>query len=311
MTEKVALLTTKMAIKPEHLVAFADWQSEFNVAMSSCPGFVSLEVLSPEPPDQPKWLLVQRFSTPRDLDLWRQSKARQDLMAKLAPVLISKETVEEVISSTAGIQGGVTEVFITKVPPKNEREFREWIAKVQSAEAKFPGFRGVYVQSPARGSGENWITLLQFDTPDHLDSWLNSAERRQVFSEAEHLIEATESHRMMSPYAGWFASIAKGGELPPVWKQSLIVLLILFPIVMMELKYLNPAISFLDVSPQTFIGNTISVFLISWPGMPIAIYFLRWWMVPARTLRLRWELFGDFLLAALYLIEIWGFWKFF
>lgn len=309
-TENAAILTTKLAIKPESIVDFADWQSQFNAEIVAYPGFVSLEILSPAPPEQPKWLLVQRFYSSQDLTSWRQSEMRHNFMAKLEKYLVGRDSIEEAISTSAGLQGGVTEVFITQVIPENEKAFREWIAKIHCAEAKFPGFRGVYVQSPTPGTGVNWITLLQFDTIEHLDGWLNSPERQKVLLEAKSLISAMENHRMISPYAGWFASIAQTGNLPPVWKQTMLVLLVLFPIVVFELKYLNPLVGGLNPSLGTFIGNAISVSLVSWPMMPVALSFLGWWMMSKAEHSRRDTLVGLWIVIVLYLIEIALFWNF-
>lgn len=307
-TEKIAILTTKLAIKKDCIVDFANWQSQFNATICASPGFISLEILSPAPPEQSAWLLVQRFNSSQNLTNWEQSKIRYDFMTKLENYLMDKETIKEVISTNANTQSGVTEVFVTQITEENKKAFHEWVAKIHSAEAKFPGFKGVYVQAPAP-NGINWITLLQFDTPEHLEGWLNSPERQKIFSEAQGLIQATESHRMISSYAGWFASVAKQGVLPPVWKQTMIVLLVLFPIVVFELKYLGLLIGGLNLSLQTFIGNAISVSLISWPGMPIALAFLGWWMSPQAEHRRRDNLLGLFIVSILYLIEIVLFWN--
>ncbi|MBN9376886.1 MAG: hypothetical protein J0H93_00770 [Chlamydiales bacterium] len=56
------------------------------------------------------------------------------------------------------------------------------MAKIHEAEARFPGFKGVYVKPPRETQGKTWITLLQFDTPENLDLWLHSAERADLFN---------------------------------------------------------------------------------------------------------------------------------
>ena len=83
------------------------------------------------------------------------------------------------------------------------------------------------VQSPQKGHGRNWITLLQFDFAEKLNDWLASPERQEVLKEGESLVESMESHRVISPYAGWFSSVyKKDGEIP-LWKQTMVVLLAL------------------------------------------------------------------------------------
>lgn len=114
---------------------------------------------------------------------------------------------------------------------------------------------------------------------------------------------------MISPYAGWFASIAKTGELPSIWKQTMIVLLVLFPIVMLELKYLSPWTASLNAALGTFIGNAVSVTLIAWPVMPIAIWLLGWWLMPRAKGRQLITIVGTLLVVLFYLIELIIFWK--
>jgi hypothetical protein len=88
----------------------------------------------------------------------------------------------------------------------------------------------------------------------------------------------------------------------------MLVVLVLFPIVMMELRFLSPLLSGLHLAVSTFIGIVISVVLIAWPFMPLAISALNWWVLPAQESP-RWiNLTGIALLVALYAIEIAAFW---
>lgn len=276
----------------EHNSEFALWQAKLNILISSFPGFVSLEILSMD-----GWSLVQRFHDEDTLLRWKNSPERQELMNQL-----QRFDVKEIEELTTGVSN-VTEVFVTEVAADKVEAYRSWMAKIHQVEAKFPGFKGVYVQSPTTAQGRNWITLLQFDSPENLDRWLVSEERLEVLKEAEPLIASLESHRVASPYGGWFGSIAKEqGALPPVWKQTFVVLLVLFPIVMLELKFLSPYTASLPLAMGTFIANAISVGLIAWPSMPIAIYFLSWWLSPKAALKT--TLLGCLLLFFLYLLEI-------
>ena len=311
--EQIMIVTTKIRVQPDLKNAFVDWQAKLNGIIASFPGFVSWEILSPTDASECAWVMVERFAKPSTFANWRQSADRKLLMEELKK-LLSNHTSNDIQESESSIsqlsRGGVTEVFVTQVAPEKEKAYRDWIAKIHQVEAKFPGFRGTYVQSPCQGQGRNWITFLQFDTPENLDRWLSSPERQAVLEESLPLITSLESHRVISPYSGWFRSIAKEGEIPSVWKQTMIVLLVLFPIVMFELKFLSLWTSHLNSSLGTFIGNAISVILISWPMMPIAIWFLGWWLTPKRSKAVQATLWGTGLMILLYLLEIAIFWKF-
>lgn len=279
-----------------------DWQTTLNKKVVAFPGFVSLEILSPTG-SVADWLTVQRFYSVEQAKVWRQSQEYQALLEELKGYV--SEPIEETELEASDLQGGVTEVFVTEVNPDEVKAYQDWLAKIHRVEATFPGFRGVYVQSPSSVQGKNWITLLQFDTPANLDRWLLSPERQKVLKESKPLIASLESHRVISPYAGWFSSLAKkgSGSLPPVWKQTMLVLLVLFPIVMLELRFLSPWLAAFNSALATFIGNAISVSLISWPMMPIAIKFLDWWLTPETHPLLK-TLLGTLLVLLLYLLEI-------
>lgn len=300
-------LVLKVKTLPEAKGHFIDWQSQLNAKIANFPGFISLEIVSPSQ-GQPEWAIVQRFATVENIKQWRHSDAYQNLIRQLNDFLPNEEEgaiQEEEIEQD---QATVTEVFVTEVSPEKEHIYREWIAKIHCVEATFPGFRGTYVQSPSQSQGKNWITFLQFDSPENLDHWLKSPERQMILKEGESLIDYLESHRIASAYGGWFASIAKKGELPPAWKQTMIVLLVLFPIVMLEMRYLSPLISSLNPSLGMFISNAISVSLVSWPMTPIAIRLLGWWLSPQAKTRKRDTIIGTVIVFLLYLIEVVIFW---
>lgn len=308
IVKQPVITTLTVALKADSKLRFVDWQAEFASSIAGQEGFVSLEFLS-KPDEQDTWLIVQRFYNQDRAGIWKHSAEYDALIQKLQPLLNAKG-LQEKIEGEEEMHGGITEVIITEVSPEHEEAFRSWSAKIHQIEAKFDGFRGVYIQSPKGNGGKHWITLLQFDTAAHLDNWLSSPERQQILKEGEPLVSSLETNRMASPFAGWFSSIAKSEEIPSVWQQTMIVLLILFPIVMLELKYLNPLTQGLNSSLGTFIGNSISVTLIAYPFMPLVLPYLSWWLFPDKRRSFSFTLFGTALILFLYLLEIAVFWDF-
>lgn len=313
ISKEAALLSIKITVPTACKNAFAEWKAELNASIIAFPGFVSLEVLSPVSSETGdlEWVIILRFSKKERMLAWRSSVAHQNLIDDLQlTVLKGSGKVDEIELEGDVLQAGVTEVFITEISQDKTPAFRKWIAKIHQVEARFPGFKGVYIQSPSESQGKNWIVFLQFDTPENLDRWLASSERRQVLKEAQPLIAALESHRVISPYAGWFSSFAENGKEPAPWKQTMLVLLVLFPIIMSERKYLAPLIDILGSSLTVFIGNLMSVLLISWPLMPLVIRLLRWWLSPEKETVVK-TVMGTCLILVLYLLEVLLFWDFF
>lgn len=202
------------------------------------------------------------------------------------------------------LQKGVTEVHVTRVSPDKMPAFKEWLKKIHEMESTFPGFQKVYEQAPSDPNG-SWITLLQFDTAENLARWHRSAEYATLTKEIQDFVQAHESQQLHSSFDGWFAKDL--AVAPPLWKQTMLVLLVLFPIVMLEFQFLSPLTAELNLSLATFIGNAVSVSLISWPMMPITLYFLGGWLTPKPSLFV--QILGIILITTLYLLEIFLFWK--
>lgn len=195
----------------------------------------------------------------------------------------------------------VTEIYVTFVKRNKAPVFRKWLEKMRAVEATFPGFQKVYVQAPQNQKSGSWVTLLQFDTEEHLDHWFNSPERATLLQEASTLVKSQEIHRLQSSFEGWFTNRDSPQITPPAWKQTMLVLLVLFPAVMLEAQYISPLMTNVDRVITIFINLAITVCLISWPLMPIAIHVLSWWLNPQSKMR---EYLGVFTVVLLYILEI-------
>lgn len=305
--EKPIITTLFLNILPEHKFSFVDWQAKYNAKITEFKGFISLEFLAPSE-EQKGWLIIQRFACSKESEAWRHSIVNLELVKELKK-FVDDDGVDETMNVKLPKNNGVTEVIVTQVTPQKEKEFRNWCAKIHQVEGKFKGFRGVYLQSPNTNKGIAWITLLQFDSMENLDLWLASPERKKVLSESAPFISSIETHRIISPYAGWFANIAKLGEIPAVWKQTMIVLMGIFPVIMFELKYISPPLVHLNPALSTFISTSISVILLSFVLMPIGIWLTSWWLFPKKRRSISITVFGILFIFIIYLMEIILFWN--
>ena len=84
----------------------------------------------------------------------------------------------------------------------------------------------------------------------------------------------------------------------------MIVLLVLFPVVMLEILYLNPLLSSLNVAVANFIGNALSVAVLSFGLTSLASRAFEWWLVPRRDDSPRVEAAGIGLIIGLYVLSI-------
>jgi antibiotic biosynthesis monooxygenase (ABM) superfamily enzyme len=300
-------VATKLRVVDGAHAAFSRWQARLTHAATVQPGFLSIEFI-PLQAGSCEWRVVQCFRAPGLLDAWLAAPSRRRLLeegANWVDGTYGDESAPDFHGSSS-----VTEVIVTAVQQGREPAFYAWCEAIQAAQGEFPGYMGTLVQAPPSAAQPVWTTLVRFSKPEQLDAWLFSSRRRALLDRSEGLVESWKSHRMPSSFAGWFPGGQPEQGASAAWKQAAIVLLVLFPAVMLELRFLSPRLAGLNPAIATFIGNAISVALVTWPLAPLAIRSLRWWLRPDPAGRTRAEILGGATVIALYGIELGTFWSF-
>ncbi len=82
-----------------------------------------------------------------------------------------------------------TVVVSRRIRPGCTHAFREWDSRIRETASSFPGFLATEVQPPNASHPGEWVTVYSFDSSEHLDDWLNSAERHRFMEEVTGLIE--------------------------------------------------------------------------------------------------------------------------
>lgn len=295
-------IATKIVLAREAAAAWAEWQAAFTRAAVSAPGFLSLETI-PLPGVSAEWHVMQRFNSPEALDAWRSSAPRGMMMEQLAAFQATGAPAVEELAPDFHATTAVTEVITTSVVRGHEEAFQTWAARMQAAQALFPGYLGTLVQAPLSSEQPFWTTLVRFASAPELENWLNSPERQAELARSDPAVSRWSSHRLSGPFSGWFASNADG-VTPAAWKQGALVLLVLFPVVMLELRFLSPLLSAVPMVVATFIGNALSVALLSGLLVRLVAIPFGWWLRQEAEGRMRREIFGAVALLALYLAEI-------
>ena len=307
-----AFIIATARVRPGTDAEFAAWKARHDLLVGKFPGFVSSGIIPPSHPGSNEWTIVLNFRSNEDLVVWQQSKERSDIIAEGGPLFEGGAFGEVVQVGESGDRpdSTVTEVIFSKIRPGQEDAYREWAARMQAAQAKYPGYLGTFHQPPEEKGGL-WTTIMRFDSPGHLEAWMNAPERKEMLSESEAVIEHEQLTRLATSFPGWVPIDPATGEGPPNWKAAMLVLLGLFPVVMLEMKFLNPILTGLGLhaSLGTFIGNSISVALTSFLTMPWCVRWFGWWLFPkgpnASALTAR----GAGIISLLYAAEVIVLWK--
>jgi antibiotic biosynthesis monooxygenase (ABM) superfamily enzyme len=277
-----ATVVIAQRVRPGQEQEYSRWQTEINDQCRAFPGFEAAEIVPPVPGVQDDFVVVFRFDSPQHLDGWLRSETRQTLLAS-GQALFVGEARQHVV---AGARVGVGMVVSTRVKSGREHEYREWQSAIDKEAARFPGFMGNEVFPPVPDLQEEWVVVVRFDTPANLQGWLASDARRRLNEQAARLWHETRVESFGGGFPGWFAAGVPGpGQpaLPPDWKQALTVLLVLYPTVMLLGLLLSPRLATLPFPLQMFVGNAVSVAILTWLLMPLALRALAFWLTPAGT----------------------------
>lgn len=300
-----AILLAKFQLRRDGENDFAEWQAKALTRAAGFEGFLNSEITPAG--EGLSWTVLLRFADSTHLEAWRKSQTWQRLLEDAAPLLAEKSSIEIEVKESES-DGGVVEVIVTQVKPGKEAAYREWETKIQQAQSRFPGYRGAYVQPPVAGE-LGWTTLMRFDTAEQLDRWLKSPERAVLLKESESLVEYAHLQRMGTSFPGWFPTDPKTGQGPPNWKAAMLVLLGLFPIVMLEARFLSPQLAGVNSSLGMFLGNVISVGLTTYLTMPLFIKTFGWWLFPkSQVSKIAVNAAGPAVIFLLYAIEVAALW---
>jgi antibiotic biosynthesis monooxygenase (ABM) superfamily enzyme len=300
-----AVLIATAKIRPGSEEAFAVWQGRHDAAAAAFEGFTSSDIVPPGEHDD-TWTILLNFDSRDHLASWQQSSERAASLAELAPFMIGGnlgEVMPPEVNGHAGPGTTVTQVIFSRIKPGMADGYRKWAARMQQAQAHYLGYRGTFLQPPAPG-GDHWITMLRFDTTEHLNAWIAAPERAAMLEEARPFIESEELLRLATSFPGWVRIDPETGKGPPDWKTALLVLLGLYPVVVLELLYLNPLLRGLVPALGIFIGNVLSVAATTFLTMPLFVRKFDWWLFPGTKRYNRATTIGLAYLGGLFACEV-------
>jgi antibiotic biosynthesis monooxygenase (ABM) superfamily enzyme len=302
-TAPIVLMAT-ITIRHGEEQAFTDWQVRHSAAVAKFPGFISADIVPIDETGAGKWTIILNFETKDQLSVWQQSPERASLVAETSHFAEKADFGSTLVTDAMESAPAITEVILSKIKPGQEEAYRAWTARIQMAQAKYPGYRGMFLQPPTSGPTGHWTTLLRFDTLEHLLAWKSSPERTELLNAARDIIESEELMRLATSFPGWVPVNPVTGQGPPNWKTAMLVLLGLYPIVMLEMRFLNPYLTSLNPSLATFIGNAGSVAVTSFITMPLLVRWFGWWLFADKKSRNRLGVLGLGIFIVLYALEI-------
>jgi len=274
-----ATVVIGLRVPAEHESAFEAWQAEIDTAAREFAGFEGGEVLRPQRGVQDDWVVVYRFDTADNLTRWLRSDARATLLAQAPPAI--ERLSENVVATPRGPVRPVTVVVSKRIKPEHASDFATWQRGISNAAAGFAGFLGSETFKPVPGVQDDWVVVFRFASAQTLTAWLESSERQAWLDKAKPWVEDERMQTVGGGLGGWFPVASNAPTQAPAWKQSVAVLLALYPTVMLLSMFLTPRLEpFVSAPVNMFVGNLASVAILTWVLMPPTTRLLGPWLNP-------------------------------
>jgi len=279
-TEPVTVVI-QVRVKPGRDDTFAAAQQRVRTSVRQAPGFVSHQILPPEPPSQKDWVIIERFESRDFARAWLVSAARAEALDGIGDLMLGDQAIS-VVDSPRPVSQTSTAVILTTVEPGHEAAFQHWNAEITAAQSRQPGYVGATLQAPVEGVQDQWVTIVTFDSNASLDAWLASDERAALLAKSDGVFHDTQTRRVESGFSGWFDfKRPDGSGAPPAWKFNYLILVGLYPIVMLEILFLNNKLQWMNLAFGNLIGILFSVAILGWPVVAILSRWMGWWIQPA------------------------------
>jgi hypothetical protein len=247
-----------------------------HAAVAEQPGYLHDDHQPPDARHPDEWVVTYQFTDTDALEAWLASPIRRKLMGEGRELIVGEP--REQVLAVAGVTDArpVTAVISSRVKPGREADYRDVHDDIEVALASTEGFLRCELFEAVPGVQPDTIVVFAFDTREHLDAWLDSDARRAIIRRLEPLVEGERTLNVVGGFAGWFSS---DGDRPVKrWKQSLAVLLGLFPVSLAVAVLRDELAPGLPLVPGVLVGNVVGVTMLGYVLMPIITRRLSGWL---------------------------------
>ncbi|MDF3057491.1 MAG: hypothetical protein K0R17_1706 [Rariglobus sp.] len=187
----------------------------------------------------------------------------------------------EARSADAGEQGA-TVVITHRVRAGHGDSYEGWINRIAPVCKACPGHLDWQIIRPVRGLTATYTVVIRFDTREHLEVWMTSADRRRLIDEVQPLLVKKDDFFIRSGLDFWFTPEGARAQVPVRWKQFLMTWSAIYPLVLGMPLVVVPAMRFLGLPEAraitTLVATGLIGFLMTYVVMPRYTKLLKRWL---------------------------------
>lgn len=254
-------------------------------------GYLGSEIFPPVHGVQDAYVVLYRFSTAAKLREWLACAQRADLLGQLETLLV-EPSHEFFIAHRGRAPGTASTVLSYHIREGCEEAFHAWRTRIFEESRRWPGFLGAEAfDTLDSASHPEFIIVLRFDTRPQLDAWLQSDTRADYLREVRPYIHEYRIRRTGSGFEGWF-DVSADQQPPAPWRQGLVVLAALFPVIMLLRTLLSPIFKIAPAPLAFLILLVIDLAILTFVVMPRFTRLMAFWLRPKLNATWRTEAAG-------------------
>ncbi|MCX6971482.1 MAG: antibiotic biosynthesis monooxygenase [Verrucomicrobia bacterium] len=268
-------------------------------------GYLGSEIFPPVPGIQDAYVVLYRFSRGTHLRQWLASSRRQELLREMDG-LLAAPALEFFFTHGRKQAGSASSVFAYRIRPDREEAFQDWRRRILEAVRMWKGFLGTESFDALDGVEPEFIVVVRFDSRASLDAWLKSKVRNDFMKEVRAYVHHYTLRRISSGFEGWFDT-SENTAPPARWRQALVILSALFPVIMTMRQLLSPIFLVLPLPVAFLILLTLDMAFLTYVVMPHYSRLMNFWLRPGADFTWRGELAGCAIIAGIIAITLLGF----
>jgi uncharacterized protein len=258
---------------------FDSWVGEVRSAAEATPGSVAFaaSIRRDAPLD---WAIAVTFESEHLLHEWLDGATWKTLVREGAERGLLRLASDLVIIDGAVLPNGAG-IVSSSVSDGLEAEFHAAHGRLTKVASEFSGYEGTAVFPP--GASGEWRSLIRFRTEPQLAAWLRSPQRNEVLPPVRSsLTQDFSVFAQTTPLGTTVRRVNGKTAMTPSWKTAMLLLMVLYPMVMLQSKFVAPVIGKLGADPwlSVWLGQVVSVALMQWWLMPTVSSWCRRWLDP-------------------------------
>lgn len=187
---------------------------------------------------------------------------------------------------------GATAIISHRIKPEYHALYGAWLDKVALSARNFTGFIDRHVIVPITGKTETFTVILRYDNAQHLQAWLQSAQRRELIAEVKPYLVNDDTYHIQSGLEFLFhPQLSSTPDIiqvtppksPKPWKQFLLTWSAIFPLVVIIFWLYELVTSAVNIHPQPLLAKLIItglvVFLMVYVVMPRYTKLVKNWLL--------------------------------